>query len=187
MSVDPHAHGGIYNVNTNFSLPRTFYYLIKGGMNMRRKHEVLLEGAIANLTDQNLTFSIGGDVITTFFPTEDYRVGRHVQFDGKLSDAGELYGRLNGCFKLYYPKIPVTIAEETDAREIHCWEPKIPKEKWGRQYFIVPYLTAVKALIEHWYSLPYLLIPAGKTRDGSKSSPGQGFILASLLQPDISA
>lgn len=27
----PHAHGGIYIVNTNFNLPRTFYYLIKGG------------------------------------------------------------------------------------------------------------------------------------------------------------
>lgn len=100
--LTPCAWGGIYIVNTNFNLPRTFYYLIKRG-----------------------------------------GVGRHVQFDGKLNDTGELYGRLNGRFKLYYPKISVTIAEETDAREIHCWEPKIPKEKWGRQYFIVPYLTAV--------------------------------------------
>lgn len=160
-----------------------------------RTREKILNGFIANLTDAVLTLRIGDTVTTDFLPSGDYGSDYHSHFDGKFDDAGEVYGKLNGCFTIYYPKNGITTAEEAEVSKVSCQEPKVSKANRDRQFFIVPREVAIKAVLENWKCLSKLLIPADPLRREDKdaggdgktienTAVGQGFILASLLRPE---
>lgn len=148
-----------------------------------KQREKVLSGFIANLTDNILTFRVGDSVTTDFLPSKEYGSGYHNHFDGEFDNAGEIYGQLNGCFRVCHPKNAVTAAEKAEASKICSREPKVPKVNQGRQYFIVPRAVAIKAMLENWECLPYLLIPANLAEIDSNKAD-QGFILASLLRPE---
>lgn len=145
-----------------------------------RKREQELSGSIANVLDRNVIIECGKDGVTSTFPPEhELRLGDYAHFNGKFDPAGELYGRLNGCFKLYFPQKPISNREIQSAKDNPCIDPRSGKDS-EKYYFIISREMAVTAIVEYWHSLDHLLIPA-RAATGCGKNVCQGFIPVSLL------
>lgn len=145
-----------------------------------REREVELSGSIANLLDRNIIIKCGKDGVTSTFPPEpELRLGGYTHFNGKFDPVGELYGRLNGCFKLYFPQKPISDEEIKLAKDDPCIDPRLGEDN-RKYYCIVSRKVAVTAIVEYWHSLDHLLIPA-RAATGCGKNVCQGFIPVSLL------